>query len=85
MTTDNTKDVDLESVMRRVRKLLAIAEDHRADPAEAAAAAGMAERIMRESSTRDAYSFSDGRAAGSRVDVARRAVGSTKASNALLN
>ena len=47
MNTNDT-DVNLEGVMRRVRKLLAIAEDHRADPAEAAAAAGMAERIMRK-------------------------------------
>lgn len=37
---------DLEGVMRRIQKLLAIAGDDRADPAEAAAAAGMAERIM---------------------------------------
>jgi len=34
--------------MRRVKKLLAIAEDGRADPNEASAAAGMAERIMRK-------------------------------------
>lgn len=37
---------ELEGVMRRIQKLLAIAGDDRADPAEAAAAAGMAERIM---------------------------------------
>lgn len=39
---------NLEAVMRRIAKLLAIAQDDRADPAEAAAAAGMAERIMRK-------------------------------------
>lgn len=42
-TTEN-----LDSVMRRIAKLLAIAQDDRANPAEAAAAAGMAERIMRK-------------------------------------
>lgn len=39
---------NLDSIMRRVQKLLAIAQDDRADPNEAAAAAGMAERIMRK-------------------------------------
>lgn len=39
---------NLESVMRRIQKLLAIAGDDRANPEEAAAAAGMAERIMRK-------------------------------------
>ena len=39
---------DLESILRRVRKLLAIAEDGRGDPNEAAAAAQQAERIMRK-------------------------------------
>lgn len=43
MTTEN-----LESVKRRVQKLLAIAEHERSDPNEAAAAAGMAEKIMRK-------------------------------------
>lgn len=43
MTTEN-----LESVVRRVQKLLAIAEHERSDPNEAAAAAGMAEKIMRK-------------------------------------
>ena len=43
MTTEN-----LESVKRRVQKLLAIAEHDRSDPNEAAAAAGMAEKIMRK-------------------------------------
>lgn len=43
-----TQDIDLESVMRRVQKLLAIAEDARANPHEAAAAAAQAERIMRK-------------------------------------
>ena len=35
-----------ENILRRIKKLLAIAEDHRADPNEAAAAAGMAAKIM---------------------------------------
>lgn len=39
---------DLEGVLRRIQKLLAIAGDHRADPNEAAAAARMAERTMRK-------------------------------------
>jgi hypothetical protein len=39
---------DLSGVMRRVAKLLAIAEDPRANPNEAAAAAGQAEKIMRK-------------------------------------
>lgn len=39
---------NLESTMRRVRKLLAIAEDSRGDPNECAAAARMAESIMRK-------------------------------------
>jgi hypothetical protein len=39
---------NLDSVMRRIAKLLAIAQDDRANPAEAAAAAGMAKRIMRK-------------------------------------
>lgn len=43
MTTEN-----LEAVIRRVQKLLAIAEHERSDPNEAAAAAGMAEKIMRK-------------------------------------
>jgi len=38
---------DLASVLRRVQKLLAIAEDGRANPNEAAAAARMAEAVMR--------------------------------------
>lgn len=42
------QDLDLEAVMRRVRKLLAIAEDSRADSNEAAAAARMAESVMRK-------------------------------------
>lgn len=37
-----------EAVLRRVQKLLAIAGDDRANPNEAAAAAGMAEKIMRK-------------------------------------
>lgn len=39
---------NLDSIMRRIQKLLAIAQDDRANPNEAAAAAGMAERIMRK-------------------------------------
>lgn len=37
-----------ESILRRIQKLLAIASDDRADPNEAAAAAGMAEKVMRK-------------------------------------
>lgn len=37
----------MESVLRRVQKLLAIANDERANPAEAAAAAHQAEKVMR--------------------------------------
>jgi hypothetical protein len=47
MSESNTPD-NLESVKRRIAKLLAIAEDDRANPEEAAAAAGMAEKIMRK-------------------------------------
>lgn len=39
---------DLSGVMRRIAKLLAIAQDPRANSEEASAAAGMAERIMRK-------------------------------------
>lgn len=45
MTTPNP---DLSGVLRRIQKLLAIANDHRANPEEAAAAASMAEKIMRK-------------------------------------
>lgn len=38
---------NLEAVFRRLKKLFAIAEDGRGDPAEAAAAASQAEKIMR--------------------------------------
>lgn len=41
--TDNKDDI-----LRRIQKLLAIAQDDRANPNEAASAAGMAERIMRK-------------------------------------
>lgn len=44
--TDNT--TDLEAVLRRVHKLLAIAGDDRANAGEAAAAASQAEKIMRK-------------------------------------
>lgn len=43
-----TEEFDKDGVMRRIQKLLAIAGDDRANPAEAAAAAGMAEKIMRK-------------------------------------
>lgn len=39
---------NIDDVMRRVKKLLAVAEDGRGDPNEAATAAAMAERIMRK-------------------------------------
>lgn len=39
---------DKDSILRRIQKLLAIAGDDRADPNEAAAAAGMAEKVMRK-------------------------------------
>lgn len=42
------QNTELEGVMRRVQKLLAIASDARANPAEAAAAASQAEKIMRK-------------------------------------
>ncbi len=42
------QNAELEGVMRRIQKLLAIANDDRANPEEAATAAGMAERIMRK-------------------------------------
>lgn len=42
------KPDNMDDILRRIAKLLAIAEDGRGDPNEAAAAAGMAERIMRK-------------------------------------
>lgn len=45
--TDSSSN-DLSGVLRRVQKLLAIANDHRADANEAAAAASQAEKIMRK-------------------------------------
>ena len=39
---------NLEGVMRRIQKLLAIANDGRGDPNEAASAAAMAEKMMRK-------------------------------------
>jgi hypothetical protein len=55
MTDLNTREdvaaeagTSLESVKRRVAKLMAIAGDDRANPAEAASAAAMAERLMRK-------------------------------------
>lgn len=47
-TTKSTTDTDMEAVLRRVAKLLAIAEDPRANAAEASAAASMAEKVMRK-------------------------------------
>lgn len=41
-------DFNYDGVMRRIAKLMAIANDHRANPEEAAAAAGMATKIMRK-------------------------------------
>jgi hypothetical protein len=55
---------DLESIMRRVRKLLAIAEDSRGDPNECAAAAQQAERIMRKYQIDHADAILSGFAAG---------------------
>lgn len=48
MSDTHTTPTDLESVLRRVHKLLAIAGDDRANPAEAAAAASQAEKVMRK-------------------------------------
>jgi len=45
MSMDN-KPENLESVMRRIQKLLAIANDGRGNPEESAAAASMAQKIM---------------------------------------
>lgn len=46
MNTDNT--TDMSSVMRRIEKLLAMANDGRGDANEAATAAAMAEKLMRK-------------------------------------
>lgn len=46
MTT--THDTELDAVIRRVQKLLAIAQDDRANEHEAAAAAAQAEKLMRK-------------------------------------
>lgn len=46
--TEAQDNIDKDALMRRLSKLMAIASDTRANPAEAAAAAGMAERIMRK-------------------------------------
>jgi len=46
--TEAQDNIDKEALMRRLAKLMAIAQDSRANPAEASAAAGMAERIMRK-------------------------------------
>jgi hypothetical protein len=40
--------MDLDAILRRVQKLLAIAQDSRGDPNETAAAAAQAEKIMRK-------------------------------------
>lgn len=44
----DTFNTEREAILRRVQKLLAIAQDDRADPNEAAAAASQAEKIMRK-------------------------------------
>ena len=41
-------NAELDSVIRRIQKLLAIAQDDRANPHEASAAAGQAEKLMRK-------------------------------------
>lgn len=46
--SESTTPDNIEAIKRRIAKLLAIAEDNRANPEEAAAAAGMAEKIMRK-------------------------------------
>lgn len=43
-----TQPENLEGVLRRIQKLLAIANDSRANPEEAAAAASMAHKIMQK-------------------------------------
>lgn len=46
--TEANNSIDIENVKRRIAKLLAIAEDNRANANEAAAAASQAEKIMRK-------------------------------------
>lgn len=46
--TENTNKTELDNILRRVQKLLAIANDGRGNANEAAAAASQAERIMRK-------------------------------------
>lgn len=48
MTDTTNSSSDLSGVLRRVQKLLAMANDGRGNPEEAAAAASMAEKIMRK-------------------------------------
>lgn len=48
MTSNEEFQANKESITRRVQKLLAIAQDARANPHEAAAAAAQAEKIMRK-------------------------------------
>lgn len=48
MTESTSTPDNLEAVMRRIKKLLAFAEDSRGNPTECAAAARMAESIMRK-------------------------------------
>lgn len=43
-----THNTELDAVIRRVQKLLAIAQDDRANEHEAAAAAAQAEKLMRK-------------------------------------
>jgi hypothetical protein len=46
--TETVQPSEIDNILRRVHKLLAIAGDSRANPAEAAAAASQAEKIMRK-------------------------------------
>ena len=68
---------NLESTLRRVAKLLAIAEDPRANAAEASAAAGMAERIMRKYQIDNADVISTELKRGGEESFASTDVGST--------
>lgn len=68
--TDTT--ADRASTLRRVQKLLAIAQDDRANPAEAAAAAQQAERIMRKFSIDNAEVLAQQMRAGSAAFATRQ-------------
>lgn len=56
--------------MRRIQKLLAIAQDDRANPNEAASAAGMAERIMRKYQLEEADLIASTLRSGDDLDTA---------------